>query len=365
MLGFKFLRPRVTDMQKLPKVVRLMSMCSLLMAFSLQSNAKETYQISWTIYAGTMPLGYAQDQGILKKWGDKYGFNLEAVQLNDYMEAQTQFTAGQHAGTVAITLDALTIPASSGIDTSIVIPLSTSVGSDGIVIRGKGKKIDDLKGKSINLVELSGSHYMLVRALESVGLGEKDVKVVNTSDSDIGSIFGNKSAQAVATWKPQLSVILKQYPDSSLVFDSSNIRGEIVDGLIVKTALLKKEPNLGKAIAGAWFETVAMLSPSHLDHKKLIEYMAEQLNTTDADIESQLSTIEFFTPQTGFEYITSEAFKTKMKQISSFAFTHGLLGDQATSATYIGIEAGDGKIIGDGKNVNLRFPSEWIKGVKQ
>jgi NitT/TauT family transport system substrate-binding protein len=352
-------------MRKIPNVVRLTSMCLMLMAISLHSNAKETYKISWTIYAGTMPLGYAQDQGILKKWGDKYGLNLEAVQLNDYMEAQTQFTAGQYAGTVAITLDALTIPASSGVDTSVVIPLSTSVGSDGIIIRGKGKKIADLKGKTINLVELSGSHYMLVRALESIGLSEKDVKIINTSDSDIGAIFGNKSTQVVSTWKPQLSVILKQYPDSSLVFDSSNIRGEIVDGLIVKTATLKKEPNLGKAIAGAWFETVAMLSPSHPNHKKFIEYMAEQLNTTDADIESQLSTIEFFTPKTGLEYITSEAFKTKMKQISSFAFAHGLLGDKATSATYIGIEAGDGKVIGDSKNVNLRFPSEWIKGATQ
>ncbi|MEN0036862.1 MAG: putative urea ABC transporter substrate-binding protein [Cellvibrio sp.] len=352
-------------MLRFSKGARLVSLFLACVIYSGQSTAKETYKIAWTIYAGTMPLGYAQDHGILKKWGDKYGINLEAVQLNDYMEAQTQFSAGQFAGTVAITLDALTIPASSGIDTSVVIPLSTSVGSDGIIIRGKGKTVADLKGKSINLVELSGSHYMLVRALETAGLSEKDVKVVNTSDSDIGAIFSDKSAQVVATWKPQLSEILKQYPDTSLVFDSSNIRGEIVDGLIVKTATLKKEPNLGKAIAGAWFETVAMLSPTHANHKQFIEYMAEQLNTTDADLKSQLSTIEFFTPTTGVEYITSAAFKTKMQQISEFAFSHGLLGESAPSAEYIGIQAGDGAVIGNSKNVNLRFPQEWLKGVAQ
>lgn len=352
-------------MLRFSKGAHLVSLFLACVIYSGHSAAKETYKIAWTIYAGTMPLGYAQDHGILKKWGDKYGFNLEAVQLNDYMEAQTQFSAGQFAGTVAITLDALTIPASSGIDTSVVIPLSTSVGSDGIIIRGKGKTVADLKGKSINLVELSGSHYMLVRALETAGLSEKDVKVVNTSDSDIGAIFSDKSAQVVATWKPQLSEILKQYPDTSLVFDSANIRGEIVDGLIVKTATLKKEPNLGKAIAGAWFETVAMLSPTHTNHKQFIEYMAEQLNTTDADLKPQLSTIEFFTPKTGVEYITSAAFKTKMQQISEFAFSHGLLGESAPSAEYIGIQAGDGTVIGNSKNVNLRFPQEWLKGVAQ
>lgn len=352
-------------MLKIFSVSRLVLLFLALTVYSGQSAAKETYQIAWTIYAGTMPLGYAQDHGILKKWGDIYGFNLEAVQLNDYMEAQTQFSADQFAAVVAITLDALTIPASSGIDTSVVVPLSTSVGSDGIILRGKNKTVADLKGKPINLVELSGSHYMLVRALESAGLSEKDVKIINTSDSDIGAIFSNKSSQAVSTWKPQLSEILKQYPDSSLVFDSSKIRGEIVDGLLVKTATIKREPNLGKAIAGAWFETVAMLSQSHPNHKQFMEYMAEQLSTTEADLASQFATIEFFTAEAGLEYITSDSFKTKMQQISAFAFSHGLLGDSAASADHVGIETGDGKTIGNSKNVKLRFPSEWLKGVAQ
>jgi len=81
---------------------------------------------------------------------------------------------------------------------------------------------------------------MLARALDTVGLSERDVNIINTSDSDIGSIFFDSSAESVATWKPQLSEILTQFPDTTLVFDSSDIAGEIVDQLIVHTALLKK-----------------------------------------------------------------------------------------------------------------------------
>ncbi len=339
---------------------------STLIFFSSHCLAEnQTYKIAWTIYAGTLPLGYAQDHGILKKWGDKYGFNLEAVQLNDYIEAQTQFSAGAFAGSVAMTLDALTIPAGSGVDTTVVIPLSTSVGSDGIIVRGKNKTVSDLKGKSINLVELSGSHYMLARALETVGLNERDVTVVNTSDSDIGAAFVDSSVQAVATWKPQLSQILTQFPDTSLVFDSSDIRGEIVDGLIVSTELLAREPGLGDAIAGAWFEAIAMLAPSHPGHAGFMAYMAEQLNTTQADLESQLSTIEFFTPEASQVYIRSTSFKTKMREITKFAFAHGLLGENAPGPDFIGIEASDGTVIGNSSNVKLRFPDTWIKGVKQ
>jgi len=176
------------------------------------AQAKETYKIAWTIYAGSMPLSYAQDNGILKKWGDKYGLDIQAVQMNDYIEAQTQFRLGAFAGSIAMSLDALTIPAAGGLDTTVVLPLSASNGSDGIVMRGKNRKLTDLKGQRINLVELSGSHYMLARALESAGMKETDVSVVNTSDSDIGAAFADKSTVAIASWKPQLSQILSQFP---------------------------------------------------------------------------------------------------------------------------------------------------------
>ena len=58
-----------------------------------------------------------------------------------------------------------------------------------MVLKGAGKKLADIKGQSVNLVELSVSHYLLARGLESVGLAERDIKVVNTSDADIVGAF--------------------------------------------------------------------------------------------------------------------------------------------------------------------------------
>jgi len=51
------------------------------------------------------------------------------------------------------------------------------------------------------------SHYLLARALESVKLAEKDIKVVNTSDADIVAAYGTKDVTAVVAWNPQLSSI--------------------------------------------------------------------------------------------------------------------------------------------------------------
>ncbi len=336
-----------------------------LISSSTTAYAKEKYTIAWTIYAGSMPLAYAQDSGILHKWGQRFGFELEAVQLNDYIEALTQFTSGSFDAVIAISLDALSIPAASGVDTSAVMPLSTSAGSDGIVMRGKNKTLMDLKGKSVNLVELSGSHYMLIRALEKIGLTEKDISIVNTSDADMSAIFVDPNAQVVATWKPQLSEILTQFPDSTLVFNSADIYGEIVDVMAVKTEELKERPELGKAIAGAWYEVLSIMqNDQHPKHREMMEYMSESLNTDQKGLMNQLKTIDFFTASKARTFVTAPEFSSKLKEITKFAFNHGLLGDQAASADFVGIETGSQQVVGDPNNIKLRFPTTWLESAQ-
>ena len=60
----------------------------------------------------------------------------------------------------------------------------------------EGDSVAALKGKPVNLVELSVSHYLLARGLESVGLAEKDISVVNTSDADMVAAFAAPDVEA-------------------------------------------------------------------------------------------------------------------------------------------------------------------------
>ena len=154
-------------------------------------------------------------------------------------------------------MDALTIPAAGGVDTSAIIIGDFSNGNDGVVLKD-GKSLADIKGRDINIVELSVSHYLLARGLASIGLTEKDVKTVNTSDVDIVAAFKAPESTAVVTWNPQLMEV-KAEPTATEVFDSSKIPGEIEDLLVVNTATLKDNPDLGKALAGIWYETIALM----------------------------------------------------------------------------------------------------------
>jgi NitT/TauT family transport system substrate-binding protein len=207
---------------------------------------KSQFRVCWSIYAGWMPWGQIQDSGLMRKWAAKYGIDVEVVQINDYVESINQYTAGAYDGCTMTNMDALSIPAVGGVDTTALIVGDYSNGNDGIVLKGK-RTLADIKGQRVNLVELSVSHYLLARALDGIGLTEADIKVVNTSDADMVAAYKTADVTAVVTWNPLLSEIAAM-PESTLVFDSSGTPGEIIDVMMVNTRTLADNPDFGKAL---------------------------------------------------------------------------------------------------------------------
>ena len=333
------------------------ALLSLVLIPSLASaDERKKFSIAWSIYVGWMPWGYGDSSGIVKKWADKYGIEIEVVQINDYIESINQYTAGQFDGCTMTNMDGLTIPAAGGVDSTALIVGDFSNGNDGVVLKGK-KKLKDVKGQKVNLVELSVSHYLLARGLESVGLTEKDIKVVNTSDADMVAVYGTDSVTAVTTWNPLLSEIAAM-PNSYKVFDSSQIPGEIMDLLVVNTETLKKYPKFGKALTGAWYEIMATMAAGN---KEALTAMATASGTDVKGYQAQLdSTKMFYQAKDAVSFTNSEDVFTTMKYVANFSFDHGLLGEGAPDSGFIGIETPTGTF-GDKNNIKLRFTDKYMQ----
>ncbi|ODB89180.1 lipid kinase [Candidatus Thiodiazotropha endoloripes] len=333
---------------------------ALILALSLSSvaQAADSFKICWSIYVGWMPWAYGAEQGIVNKWADKYGIDIEVVQINDYIESINQYTAGEFDACTMTNMDALTIPAAGGVDSTALVVGDFSNGNDGVVLKGKDK-LADIKGQQVNLVELSVSHYLLARGLESVGLSEKDLTVVNTSDADMVAIYGTDDVTAVATWNPLLSEITSM-PNSTKVFDSSMIPGEIIDLLVINTETLKANPKLGKALVGAWYEIMSVMSGSDKAGVDAKTHMASASGTDLAGYEAQLASTEmFYTPAAALDLTNSEKLLATMEHVANFSFDHGLLGDGAPDAGFIGIEMPAGTF-GDKGNIKFRFDPSYM-----
>ncbi len=322
--------------------------------------AKTEFNIGWSIYAGWMPWPYAEKAGILKKWGDKYGIKINLVQVNDYVESINQYTAGKLDGVTSTNMDALTIPAAGGKDTTSVIMGDYSNGNDGIVLKN-GATVADLKGRTVNLVELSVSHYLLARALEMNGMKLADVKTVNTSDADIVGAFGSPDVTAVTAWNPQLGEI-KKAQGATEVFDSSKIPNEIQDLMTVSTATLKANPNLGKALAGAWYEVMGIMMKGDPAAKAAIAEMAKLSGTDPATYEAQLKTTAlYFKAGDALAYTMGPDIMKHEDGVRQFSFSKGLFGPNARSVDAIGIEFPNGKVLGDKTNIRLRFDATFMQ----
>jgi NitT/TauT family transport system substrate-binding protein len=339
--------------------------CALMAASCSQTSNKAPepraeFNIGWSIYAGWMPWPYAQQVGIVKKWADKYGLKINIVQVNDYVESVNQYTAGKLDGVTVANMDALTIPAAGGKDTSAIIIGDYSNGNDGIMLKG-ADTLAAIRGRQVYLVELSVSHYLLARGLNSVGMKLSDVKTVNTADADIVGAFATPEVTAAVTWNPQLST-MKETPGAKQVFSSAQIPGEILDLLCVDTATLKANPNLGKALAGIWYETTALMQRQDAEGKAARAAMAKLAGSKPDLFDGQLATTYLYAnPKAAVAAISSPALITTMTRVRDFSFSKGLFGQGAKSADAVGMSFPGNKTLGDANHVTLRFDASYMQ----
>jgi NitT/TauT family transport system substrate-binding protein len=334
------------------------AMALALAAGTATAQEKTDFRIAWSIYVGWMPWGYLEESGIMDKWAEKYGIDVEIVQINDYVESINQYTAGAFDGVTATNMDTLSIPSGSGVDTTALIVGDFSNGNDAVILKGEGT-LADLAGKPVHLVELSVSHYLLARGLDSAGLAEADLAgVVNTSDADMIAAFATSDVQAVVTWNPLVSAILED-PAATKLFDSSDIPGEIIDLLVVNTETLQANPDFGKALVGAWYEVMALMEAGD---EEVLTALAEASGTDLAGYRAQLdSTRMFWTPAEAVAFASDPALKATMVSVAEFLFDKGILGEGAPSADFVGVAYPDGSTTGDATNVTFRFDTTFMQ----
>jgi NitT/TauT family transport system substrate-binding protein len=323
------------------------------------SPEKPVFTVGWSIYAGWTPYYYMNRAGILRKWADKYGITIK-VQRFDYAPSLDAFVARNIEACTMTNMEALDMPAASGVPTTVVIVGDYSNGNDALLVRG-GVQMKDLAGKKLLLVQKTVSEYLFDRAMTMGGMRDqiKKVKLVNTSDSDIATAFiGDAGAGAVVTWKPMVSQLLKQKGVTSL-FNSSQIPGEILDLTVIRTDVLAKPDGqkFAKALTGAWFEMLGQMN-----NDKILAAIAEGSQDTLQSYKEQLSTTKmFYTPQSAAEFGAAPALKEKMALVRQFCFDHGLLGANTKSVDEVAVKYPDGTVQGKADRVRLVFDLQYMQ----
>jgi NitT/TauT family transport system substrate-binding protein len=335
----------------------------LLLAFTGFAQ-KASFTVGWSVYAGWTPYYYLNKAGILKKWADKYGINIK-VQRFDYAPSLDAFVAKNIDACTMTNMEALDMPAASGVPTTSILIGDYSNGNDALLVRN-GLQMKDLPGKKLLLVQKTVSEYLFDRAMTLAGMRDqiKKVRLINTSDSDIATAFlSDTSASATVTWKPMVSQILKQKGITSL-FNSSQIPGEILDLTVVRTDVLVKPDGqkFAKALAGAWYEVLALMSAKSPGTDKVLAAIAEGSQDSLDSYKEQLSTTKmFYTPQSAVQFGSAPELKQKMDLVRQFCFAHDLLGTNTKSVDDVAIRYPDASVQGKADRVRLVFDLSYMQ----
>jgi len=104
---------------------------------------------------------------------------------------------------------------------------------DAIIADPKISSLKDLKDKTVSFTETNGfSHFMVVSALESAGLSEKEVRFAIVSESEVADSIKKGQISAGHVWEP--SKTRAEGQGLKTVFTAKEMPGIVVDVLIFK-----------------------------------------------------------------------------------------------------------------------------------
>ncbi|MFT5467036.1 MAG: NitT/TauT family transport system substrate-binding protein [Verrucomicrobiales bacterium] len=208
-------------------------------------------------------------------------FEKEDVRLVDYSSATQVIQAFRNKGiqAAALTLDEVLLLRETGIDVTIILANDISDGGDVVLGRPGITSLDQLKGKSVGVETSALGAYVLARALQSVNLKQGDVRVVPLEVDEHESAFESGELDAVVTFEPVRSKLLEG--GASLLFDSSQIPGEIVDVVVVRRELLMEREGQLITLLRGWYRALEYLEQKPDD---ACEKMAKRLGISPDEV---------------------------------------------------------------------------------
>jgi NitT/TauT family transport system substrate-binding protein len=230
------------------ELLRVLACVALLLTLIGCMRESETaLRIGTNVWIGCEPLYLARELGRL---------DPAVVQLVEYPSASEVHRAfrNQAIDGMVISLDELFGLAADGSQPRIILVVDVSHGAD-VVVGSRGMRtMHDLRGKSVAVESSALGAFVLSRALALNGMQASDVNVVHLESNEQPSAFEKGQVDGAVTFDPYRAQFLRA--GAKILFDSTQIPGEIVDLLAVRGSVVEKQPKAIQALLTGWFDAL-------------------------------------------------------------------------------------------------------------
>jgi len=303
------------------------------------AGAAPVFSLAWSEYPSWSVFGVAHELGLVDGAEGALGtiekkHNVDIVlQELGYDSCLNSFTSKNCDAVCMTNMDALIV--SPNRDGIALLPTSTSNGADACIVVGINN-LEELKAHKVYGLQGTVSEYCFVRCIEEAEKAEKkgykaeDFQFTNQDPGAAAVAMAQKqeSHQAIMVWNPFVLQTLNDRPDSKVLFDSSEIPGEIVDMVVIGRDVMDKPgaDAFAQAVIETFYQMNAELAKPDGGDEVLVELGRKFSNLGLEDMKKVVEQTQFYkTPAEAVALLNGDEFKATMKTVADFCVAQGLV----------------------------------------
>ncbi len=244
--------------------------------------------------AAPLKIGYSDWPGwvawqiaIDKGWFKEEGVNVEFSWF-EYAPSMEAFAAGQLDAVSMTNGDAL-VTGATGAANQMILISDYSNGNDMIVAAPGIDSVINLKGKKVGIEVGFVEHLLLVKALESAGLKDTDVELVNVATHQTAQTLASGEVSAIGAWQ-------KSVAGSKAIYTSANVPGLIYDALCVSPTSLSSRREDWAKVVKVWYRIYDyMQDPAN--EQEVLKIMSSKVGVTPQEYAVFMKGVHFLSKE--------------------------------------------------------------------
>ncbi len=260
-------------------ILRLL-LCLPLVATSGCDSPGSLLRVGTNVWPGYEPLYLAREQGLYNN------HHIKLVELPSASDVIDALRLGHLEGG-ALTLDEVLALVQEGQDLVIVLVFNISAGADMLMAHPDIHTLSDLRGKTIALETTAVGAMMLKSAMDFADLPDDSLHIRHMNLNDQLRAYQSGSIDAMITFEPYSTELARA--GAKVLFDSSAIKGQIVDVLAVRRTVLEKQPQHLRELIEGYMQARQLMQTSP---EASFAIMNQRLRLPDEQISTMFDGLE-------------------------------------------------------------------------
>ncbi|MCX8211289.1 MAG: phosphate ABC transporter substrate-binding/OmpA family protein [Lewinella sp.] len=265
--------------------------------------------VTWGGYAGGQYFneGFkATNQSRFKK---EYGIDVEFV-LNDDVVSSLNAWKNGDIDVHWYTIDAMPtiMPEMKDFDPVVLWQADWSRGGDAIVVKRGINSVQDLRGKTVAVAELTPSHSFLLWLLDAGDLKPDDIKIVaQPSAIEAAAAFKSGQVDAAVVWSPDDELSVRAVPGSKILESTRSASNIISDVFFAKRSYVEANRNRLQKLYEGWMRGAAEINSSAAAKQKAAKILGREMSLSEADAMGMINNVRLTTHGDNVNFFSQNA----------------------------------------------------------